>query len=174
MANYTGTALADMIRGTAGADTIRGLGGNDTLDGRGGGDTIDGGAGNDRITGGAGFDTLTGGAGSDTFVYKALADATNFTGATSEWITDWMPEDRVDLSAIDANANLIGNQAFHFAGYSFGEPYHNSSAGNLVIAGFGGELYIMGFTNADSTPDLMIGLWSALGEGGLTVDRIIF
>lgn len=166
-----GTALANHIIGSATADMIFGYGGNDFLEGRGGNDKIDGGSGNDRIVGGAGADTLTGGSGSDTFVYSALSDLSLVYGA--EFITDWSHEDRIDISAIDANALVAGNQAFHFAGYSFGHPPTVTTPGTLTIGGFGGELWIQGYIDNKPGADLLINLWSALGENELTVDRIV-
>jgi hypothetical protein len=171
MAKFTGTVAANHIIGTSLADTILGLGGNDILEGRGGADIIDGGAGNDRIIGGAGADRLTGGAGSDTFVYTSLSDLSKIYGA--EFITDWTSQDRIDLSAIDANAMIAGNQAFHFAGYSFAHPPTITTPGTLTIGGFGGELWILGYTDNNAGADLMINLWSAAGEGALTVANII-
>lgn len=171
MAKFTGTASANHIVGTAAGDTILGLGGNDVLEGRGGDDVIDGGAGNDRIVGGAGADRLTGGAGSDTFVYTSLAELSKVYGA--EFITDWSSIDRIDLSAIDANALIAGNQAFRFAGYSFGHPPTVTTPGTLTIGGFGGELWILGYTDNNPGADLMINLWSEMGEGALTVGNLI-
>jgi Ca2+-binding RTX toxin-like protein len=171
MAYYSGTSGADHFIGTLGADTIKGNGGNDILEGRGGNDIIDGGAGNDRIIGGAGADRLTGGAGSDTFVYLSLSDLSKVYGA--EFITDWSHDDRIDISAIDANALIAGNRAFHFAGYSFAHPPTVTSPGTLTIGGFGGELWILGYTDNNPGADLMINLWSAMGESALTVDRLV-
>ena len=171
MTSFTGTALANHIIGTFSADTIIGLGGNDILEGRGGNDIIDGGAGNDRIIGGAGADRLTGGPGIDTFAYLGLSDFSKVYGA--EWITDWSHEDKIDLSAIDANAMMAGNQAFKFAGYSFAHPPTVTTPGTFTIGGFGGELWIIGYTNNIPGADLMINLWSAMGEGALTSDNII-
>ena len=171
MTKFTGTSAADHIIGTAFADTIVGLGGNDILEGRGGNDIIQGGDGNDRIIGGAGADQLTGGAGSDTFVYNSLSDFSKVYGA--EWITDWSAEDYIDLSAIDANAMIAGNQAFKFGGYAFGHPPTVTTPGTFTIGGFGGELWILGYTDNVAGPDLMINLWSAMGEGALHADHII-
>jgi len=199
MATISGTPLANRIDGTAYADTIKGLGGNDTLYGRGGNDVIygsagndfidggtgddrlkggtgndqiSGGDGNDRILGGLGADRLTGGAGSDTFIYWSLAELSTTYGA--EFITDWSQNDRIDLSAIDANETIDGNQAFQFANYSFGHPPTVTAAGTLTIGGFGGELWILAYTDNLPGADLMINLWSDMGESALTADRIIF
>lgn len=198
MASFIGNSAANYIAGTALADTIYGGGGNDTLEGRGGNDLLHGDAGNDRIyggggddvlyggggddsiagaqgndriVGGLGSDVLTGGAGSDTFVYRSLSELSTTYGA--EWITDWDELDRIDLSAIDANALIAGNQAFEFAGYNFGSPPADTTPGTLTIGGFGGDLWIIGYTDGDAEADLLINLWSAGGEGALTVGDLI-
>lgn len=99
---------------TDGADRLVGDAKDNRIDGKGGNDTIDGGAGNDTIIGGAGYDILTGGAGKDTFVFASAADIGDRPGAR-DVITDFTPgQDKIDLSAIDANSKLAGNQDFNF------------------------------------------------------------
>ncbi|WP_235532954.1 M10 family metallopeptidase C-terminal domain-containing protein [Sphingomonas sp. Leaf412] len=110
----TGTSEQDMLDGSWGNDTIRGLGGDDRLFGGWGNDTIDGGDGADLIVGGWGMDTMTGGAGRDTFRFESTIDTGTLT-STRDIVTDFRPgEDRIDLSAIDANTSLFarGDQAF--------------------------------------------------------------
>jgi len=133
-----GTSGNDRLTGTAAADRINGLAGNDT---------INGGGGNDTITGGIGVDVMTGGAGADTFVFLSFRDsAPNQPGVVGnggfvadqglgkrDIITDFVSGvDRIDLSAIDANTHIAGNQKFGWkgaAGFSF-------SAGELVYKTF--------------------------------------
>jgi Ca2+-binding RTX toxin-like protein len=107
--NFTGTGNsgAETIIGGAGADTLRGVAGNDSLWG---------GDGADVLVGGAGVDSLTGGSGSDQFRF-ALASETGL-GTLADRITDFFQAqgDRIDLSAIDANAGVTGDQAFGFIG----------------------------------------------------------
>jgi Ca2+-binding RTX toxin-like protein len=92
--NVTGSQFADTLTGTIGANAIGG------------------GAGNDKITGGGGADTLTGGADADTFIFKVVADS---APGAADFITDFVAgTDKVDLSLIDANSALSGNQAFLF------------------------------------------------------------
>jgi Ca2+-binding RTX toxin-like protein len=170
-----GNGLRNLISGSSGRDTIQGMGGNDTIVGGAGNDTIDGGDGNDRITGGLGGDTMAGGAGGDLFVYSSVNDSPYAGGSYAEedFITDWTPLDRIDLSAVDANSLLPGQQHFNFAGYSFGLPPATHEAGSLWIGGFGGELYVIGFTDNDTTPDFLISLWASQDEGSLKVDNLI-
>jgi Ca2+-binding RTX toxin-like protein len=73
------------------------------------------------MNGGLLRDTMTGGAGADKFVFSLAAD-TGKTSLTRDLITDFTHSatlalsDRIDLSAIDANWKLAGNNAFIFAG----------------------------------------------------------
>ena len=68
-----------------------------------------GGAGADVITGGGGADLLTGGFGADTFVFAASSDA---APTARDVILDFGAGDRIDLSGIDANTGLAGDQGF--------------------------------------------------------------
>lgn len=99
--NVVGSSFSDILTGNAGANVLNGGSGNDTL------------------TGGAGRDVLTGGGGAlafDTFDYNATSDS--LPGAIlRDVITDFqgngaLAGDRIDLSTIDANILLAGNQAF--------------------------------------------------------------
>lgn len=173
MAIVKGTAGADTLRGTSGADTISGSGGNDTITALGGADKIDAGAGNDRIKGGPGADEMFGGSGADVFVYRSVADSPFNANYTIDWIRDWESIDTIDLSAIDANSTIAGNQAFNFVGYSYGTPVGHLDPGELAIAGFGGELYIVANTDTDDAWDFAISLWSSAGEMGLTSGDLI-
>ena len=93
--NGTGNDLNNIILGNAGTNVLSG------------------GAGKDVLTGGGGKDSLTGGAGADAFIFTALADSTL---AAPDLITDFnrADGDYIDLSRIDANSTLAGDQAFSF------------------------------------------------------------
>ena len=96
-------------------------------------DKLSGGLGNDTLIGGLGKDNLTGGVGADIFKFNAINE-TAATTKNADTITDFKSseKDRIDLSAIDANSTLIGNQAFKFvSGTQFdssliGQVYFNS------------------------------------------------
>ncbi|TFU06302.1 hypothetical protein EUV02_04700 [Polymorphobacter arshaanensis] len=107
----TGTALADII-------DLSGvlMNGIDSVSGGAGNDTITGSAGADRLLGGAGVDTLTGGAGNDVFAY--LTSAESGLGVTkADVLMDFTSgQDLIDLSAIDADTTVVGDQAFTFIG----------------------------------------------------------
>lgn len=129
-----GDNAANFLGGVSGDDTLSGAGGNDVLTGEGyidvdsspyllsgpittfmddptsvGSDVLDGGAGNDTLIGGQGADQLTGGAGDDTFKFY---DVTDSAPGASDIITDLAKKDFIDLSAIDADTTVDGDQAF--------------------------------------------------------------
>ncbi len=76
---------------------------------------ITGNSANNILKGLGGADTLTGGDGADTFVYldKSDSPATNFDSIIDFNITQ---DDKIDLSAVDANSNLAGKQTFTYLG----------------------------------------------------------
>lgn len=121
----------DVLNGGNGPDTLRGGDGRDVLDGNDGRDTLSGGAGNDVLRGGdgndvlwgqAGADRLAGNDGRDTFVFRAIAESP-LAGADTVQGFDAPGAangDRIDLSEIDANSRIAGNQSFDFGGVSAG------------------------------------------------------
>lgn len=137
----TGNALGNVINGGAGNDAIHGEDGSDKLYGEDGDDQLFGGlgvdylyggAGNDSLTGGLGNDNLYGGAGGDTFIIANESMKLSSQGAALETDTvydlNFSEGDRIDLSAIDANTGLSGNQAFAFVNTFTGH------AGEAVLA----------------------------------------
>ncbi|WP_270937395.1 calcium-binding protein [Falsiroseomonas oryzae] len=124
-----GGAGNDTARGGAGLDTVAGGAGNDWIGGEDGADqlwggdghdTIEGGQGDDLIIGGMGADLLAGGGGADRFWFGSLAESSGTAFGTNDAIIDFQPMiDRIDLSALDANAVASGNQAFTFVGENF-------------------------------------------------------
>jgi Ca2+-binding RTX toxin-like protein len=112
--NLLGSQYADQLTGNTGANRLEGGAGNDTLSGGSGNDTLDGGAGNDTLIGGAGKDVMTGGAGNDIFDFNALSEL-GLGSTLRDVITDFTRgQDKIDLSTIDTNASLTGDQAFTF------------------------------------------------------------
>jgi Ca2+-binding RTX toxin-like protein len=104
-----GSASADTLIGNAGANTFYGQAGNDTLNA------------------GVGADTLFGGTGADTFVYDEIADS---TAAQTDRLWDFSlaDQDRIDLSAIDANTATGQDDAFSLVAALTGQ------AGQAVLA----------------------------------------
>ncbi|TLU83214.1 MAG: hypothetical protein FDX30_09175 [Chlorobium sp.] len=141
----TGNNLNNVITGNSGDNLLLGLDGNDTLYG---------GDGNDILLGGAGADVLTGGSGKDIFRYLSAGDS-GLTAATMDLITDFTPgQDIIDLSAIDANSGLRGDQAFSGTILSGSAPF--TSAGQLRFDSATGILY--GNTDSDADPEFAIKL----------------
>jgi Ca2+-binding RTX toxin-like protein len=133
----------DQLDGKGGDDTLNGDNGNDTLIGGTGNDTLIGGAGNDSLNGGFGSDTLTGGIGADKFVYTVAMD-TPVGGIYHDVITDFSVAelDKINLSAIDANSVLAGDQKFSFisTGFTGAAGQVRFDAGtNLVLADIDGD-----------------------------------
>jgi Ca2+-binding RTX toxin-like protein len=122
----------------AGNDTITGSSGADVLDGFTGNDILRGGAGTDVLIGGPGHDVLIGGPGADALLpnasngvgndnvrdiirYTSLSES-GITAATRDDVVGFIPgagptADRIDLSPIDANPSLAGNQSFHLVSH---------------------------------------------------------
>jgi serralysin len=136
MENISGGQANDGLAGNAGANALQGWNGSDVLVGAGG------------------TDTLTGGAGADRFFYSATTDSV--VGVTADLITDFSHAqvDRIDLSTIDANTGVAGNQAFTFVGAG---PY-TGVAGQLLYGHSGGNTIIGGDVNGDGTSDFHIRL----------------
>ena len=85
---------------------------------------------------------MTGGAGRDIFDFNLVTESGK-TAATRDFITDFTHKvDRLDLSTIDANMKMKGNQAFHllaakgaaFTGHA-GELHYIASGHNTVVEG---------------------------------------
>jgi Ca2+-binding RTX toxin-like protein len=169
---------AVIVRGGTGNDTLIGGGANETffgdsgddfLAGGNGKDWVDGGAGNDpMVRGGAGDDTLVGGlggdflvgdAGADIFKYSALEDSQNIliNGLLQQdQIADFVQgQDKIDLSAIDSDPGLPGNQAFVF----IADPAHYTGNWTGVVCQItwaDGTASICASTDADSECEFII------------------
>ncbi|NTU54236.1 MAG: cadherin-like domain-containing protein [Chlorobiaceae bacterium] len=120
--NGKGNVLANVINGNDAANVLNGATGADTISGAGG---------NDTINGGTGIDVMSGGDGLDLFVFDYLAKSeTGIVSVSHDIITDFVSgQDRLDLTAIDANAGVSGNQVFDSALLSAMTPF--SSVGQL-------------------------------------------
>jgi hypothetical protein len=134
-------AANDALAGGQQNDSILGGAGNDQLYGLGG---------NDYLVGGLGADTLRGGTGNDLFVYQSTADSTS--AATDHIIDFENTHDLIDLSGIDANLGLGGDQAFSF----IGSNAFNHVAGELRAFNVGDAWTIEGDVDGDGNADLVI------------------
>jgi hypothetical protein len=149
----TGGAHKDVLDGGADDDRLWGGGNNDLLLGGGGNDHLFGGLGNDRVSGGTGKDILSGGDGSDIFVLASVAE-TGVGGAARDNITDFeQGSDRIDLTAIDANASTGADDAFTF----IGTATFTDTAGQLRQFTTGaGDTAIAGDINGDGQADFEV------------------
>ncbi|MEI6641302.1 MAG: hypothetical protein WCL10_04655 [Novosphingobium sp.] len=147
----------DVLDGGNDDDLLYGEEGNDTLIGNAGNDALRGGDGKDIIIGGAGQDYMFGGAGADRFIYTAadLAGSSRDAGIY-DLIADFSraEKDRIDLSALDANSKVDGNQSFKFVA---GGVFHNV-AGELIAEYISGGLLVQGDTDGDGVGDFAIQL----------------
>ncbi len=155
--NSAGGGSNDRYFGEEGDDQLLGLEGNDLLDGGVGNDFMAGGLGTDTLIGGAGFDWMAGGrnvAGTasdgaqDRFRFLATTDS---TGAQIDAVNDFqVGEDKIDLSAIDANTLVGGQQAFTIG------TMQSGVAGRLQIDVFGSYSLVRGDVNGDGLADISI------------------
>ncbi|MEH2244002.1 calcium-binding protein [Nostoc sp.] len=119
-----GGAGNDFLSGSINGDVLAGddpdgVAGNDVLVGLDGDDALFGFGGNDTLIGGTGTDTLYGGDGNDVFRFDSVSDSQ--PGLSRDIIKDFVGNgnltgDRIDLSRIDANTTIKGDQAFTYIG----------------------------------------------------------
>ena len=120
--SVTDNSVSDILGGDADADHLIGGNESDWLRGHGGDDVLDGGDGDD---------VLEGGDGSDVFVFGDLGN---------DAILDFETLDRIDLSAIDADITIEGDQEFTYInGVAFsdqaGELRYDSTNANPMLQG---------------------------------------
>jgi Ca2+-binding RTX toxin-like protein len=148
----------DILTGSGKADVLYGDGsaasksdGNDVLSGGKGVDHLFGENGKDVLIGGAGGGILSGGARADAFVFLKVTDSTT---AHTDLITDLTADDRIDLSAIDANTVLKGDQAFTLVASLDGH------AGQLVLSfdANGDVTSLIGDVDGDGQADFVVRL----------------
>jgi Ca2+-binding RTX toxin-like protein len=165
----------DIIQGGDGNDVVHGdsdgsvIAGDDYLQGNAGDDVLFGDCGNDRMVGGIGNDTLMGGVGGDFLVGNEGADIFRYTAAEEsqnivinganqlDQIADFTQgQDKIDLSAIDANPTLAGDQAFTF----IADPAHYTGDWTGVVwettDARTGIATINVSTDGDSAPEMQI------------------
>ncbi|NIX76625.1 M10 family metallopeptidase C-terminal domain-containing protein [Microvirga terricola] len=138
--------------------------GNDKIYGDRGDDLLEGFGGNDTLVGGLGADDLYGGTGADRFVFGSIADS-KVSMSRRDVIFDFskIQRDRIDLSPIDANTKVGGNQVFSF----IGTKGFTGKAGQLRYETVGGNTHVYGDVNGDKKADFAITLkgYHALAAG---------
>jgi subtilisin-like proprotein convertase family protein len=145
--NVWGSQGGEVIRGTTGANVLRGNAGNDSLYGLYGTDTLVGGLGKDLLFGGPGYDR---------FVFESKAESPVGAGCDVIRMVDGIAftnpgskaGDIIDVSMIDANESVAGDQAFLF----------NSSQaiGTLRCVNAGSITRVFGYTDAVAGADFQI------------------
>lgn len=143
-----------------GNDNITGSSLNDTLLGYAGNDVLSGGGGSDKLIGGTGRDELIGGSNKDMFKFGELKES-GVSDTSRDTITDFTRgQDKIDLSKLDANQAIIGNQEFSapVVGGAFSGKLANP--GDLYFDNVAHVLYAN--TNTDSTADMSIHLMGAI------------
>ena len=119
--------------------------------------TIIGNDANNVLIGSLGSDTLKGGLGADVFKFNTTTESV--VGLLHDVILDFgsFELDKIDLSVIDAQINVTGNQAFNFIG--------NNIGGDVVFTHHSGELIfdtttesVLGDINGDGIADFEIEL----------------
>jgi Ca2+-binding RTX toxin-like protein len=123
-------------------------------------DMFNGGGGDDTLVGGAGRDHLTGGDGADSFALSGVVD--------DVFIDDFSHAqgDRIDLSGIDANVDLAGDQGFTFIGSA---QFSGNATGQLRYDAAWGVL--LGSTDADTTEEFTI--WLSGNPGVVASDLLL-
>jgi len=139
-----GTNFIDTLNGSALGDTLIGGGGNDTINGLDGADTLIGGLGADLLTGGLGPD-----------IYKWISELeTGTTVATRDTVSGFSGllsgagGDILDLSLLDADTSVIGDQAFVFTGTT-------ATANSVWATASGADTIVSGDINGDLSADFM-------------------
>ena len=143
------------VNGSLAGDILFGNGGSNTLSGETGSDRLDGRAGNDLLRGGLDGDVLIGERGADVIEcffstindfardridYNSLLES-GLLSSTRDVIFGFdkggkATDDKIDLSTIDADPFLAGNQAFKFVnafGAHVGEVKCMSSGGDTIV-----------------------------------------
>jgi len=120
-------------------------------------DTLTGNSGNNALFGSLGADSLTGGLGADTFKFNSAAE-TGITAALRDIIQDFSSAqgDKIQLSGIDANSAIAGDQAFSVFAQGAGFSGSFAAQASLYFDQTAHVLY--GNNDADATADFSIQL----------------
>jgi hypothetical protein len=139
----------ERVIGSRFSDTLSGGAFNDALLGGDRADTLSGGDGTDTLSGGKGDDFLNGGSGADRFVFGSAGES---KPGDPDRISGLEGIDVIDLSGVDANTLIGGNQAFVLAAGFTGV------AGQLIRVFDSGanRTLFQGDTNGDGAADLAI------------------
>ena len=152
-----GGADNDHLFGGDANDTLDGGANNDRLFGGDGDDKLMGGSGNDTLRGGFGDDILEGGTGRDVFQFDT-DDRFGHNNPTIDKIMDFeIGKDKIDLSLIDANSTIKGNQAFDFVEYQKGAPLAAGEVGAYYDMA-SDTTHVVGAVDGDGLVDYVVDL----------------
>jgi Ca2+-binding RTX toxin-like protein len=155
-----GTTGTDLIKLANAANTVTAGDGVDQIKGGNLVDIVNGGAGGDKLNGAGGADILTGGSGADIFKYADTTDSG--LGAARDVITDFaIAEDRLNFGKLDANAALVGDQAFSFLGTA---AFSNTGIGQVRYGTSGSDLVVQVDVDGNGTADMEILLQGLAGQ----------
>lgn len=157
----------DFLQGNQQDDDLFGQSGNDRLFGGDGFDFLDGGSGDDRLEGNNGRDTLVGGTGADILIGGALGDTFDFNSVAESTLanTDIIigfdgagvaSGDVIDVSTIDADTTVGGNQAFTFLGLQTTASALSFGAGALWVENAGGPTLLFGNIDNDAVIEFAV------------------
>ncbi|HNH43803.1 MAG TPA: cadherin-like domain-containing protein, partial [Agitococcus sp.] len=130
----------------------QGNNGNNQMQSGNGGSELNGQNGDDTLQDGLGRDIFIGGQGADTFDFSQLQNGTLRLGEVLDFSA--ARGDKIDVSKIDANVLVAGNQAFSFIG---DQAFHNT-AGELRFS----QRLLQGDINGDGKADFEIKLVGVL------------
>jgi serralysin len=169
----------DTVFGDGGGNALLGWKGDDFLRGRGGVDHILGGEGNDTLIGDTAGDNLYAGTlqddqsqtdgDADIIKYFQTMDSTYDNGMDTIFQFEHAAgggDDRIDLSSLDANTSLAGNQAFQFVG----SAGFSLAGGEVRVSTVGDKSVVMVDNDSDNTAEMVI---IVDGVTGLTADDFI-
>lgn len=152
----------DVFWGGNGNDVMSGFGGDDVLSGGDGDDILFGSSGRDILSGGLGSDGLVGGAGVDLYGFSEVAHSTL---ASLDLISGFQPLlDFIDVSFIDANSNIAGDQAFTWVGDAANATGGGGEIGFQIDSG---STYVVADIDGDLNIDFAVeidGVFSLTGQ----------
>lgn len=151
----------DGLSGGRGDDLLYGGLGNDKLQGGDGDDVLRGNGGADRLTSGAGADTMIGGGGDDIFVFRTQ-DVDGSINVIRDFVVG---EDVIDLKALDANEEIILDQAFDFVQELTGQAGQVAAVFDLLS----NTTHLLLDQDGDALADLELIVNGAVGESDLVL-----
>ena len=143
-ATQTGGTGGDTLTGGGAVDVLLGKAGNDSLIGNEGNDLLRGQAGNDFLRGSAGADVLVGGTGADRFMFAFASHSPAGAGRDEIRPGDGTVAfegagaaagDVIDLTAVDADITVGGDQTFAFGSLNKGGLSIVDLGGNTLVRG---------------------------------------